>query len=145
IIAGNAQAQAVHVYVRQYLFDECKKLVADEKQTMVTRVNALGIIGDLNQKEVSPKPPAPPTAQPQPLAAATPYLLNVFEDAKMPSALRVVALRGLLRHAQLGLPNKADVSAVETGMLKAAQDANVPMDCSEEAQEWMRRRAVEIL
>src|SRR5439155_9661296 len=41
ITAGNAPAPAVHVWLRQYLFDELKKLVADDKQPMVTRVNAL--------------------------------------------------------------------------------------------------------
>src|SRR5207237_7598663 len=49
IAAGNAPQPAVHVWLRQYLFDELKKLVADDKQSLVTRVNALGMIGDLNQ------------------------------------------------------------------------------------------------
>jgi len=143
--AGNAPSPAVHNFLRQHLFDELKKLVADEKQHIFTRTNALGMIGDLNQKEASPGPPLSPMTPPTPLAAATPYMLQVFEDAKAPAALKVTALRGLNRHAQLGIANAQDAAAVQAALAKAAQDAKVPADCSPEGHEWIRRRAVEIL
>jgi hypothetical protein len=150
VAAGNAPQQVVHPWQRQYLFDELKKLVADDQQPLATRVNALAMIGDLNQKEVSPPPPNPPQSAPVPLAAALPYLLQTFEDANMPSAMRVTALRGLMRHVQLaqnqpqGQP-PVDFAAVRAAMLKAAVSTQVAKDCTDEGHEWIRRRAVELL
>jgi hypothetical protein len=63
----------------------------------------------------------------------------------MPSALRAGALSGLVRHVQLGLPNPADGKAVQAATMKAAVATAVAKDCTDEAHEWMRRRAVEIL
>ncbi len=120
-----------------------KKLVADDKLPIQSRVNALLVIGDLNEKE--PKLTGLQlAAPPEPLIAATPYLLQLFDNPQTPLSLRATALRGLHRHADLGVA-PAHQPALLASMLTAVQDANVPKDCSPAAHEFLRRRAVEVL
>src|SRR5439155_25076888 len=111
-------------WLEQFLFRGLKKLVADDKLRMAARVGALVMIGDLNDRE--PEVKDLKLVNPLvPLAAATPYLLQLFEDPQTPPALRMAALRGLHRHAQFGLGNPVDVPAVQAAMRKAAQETNV--------------------
>jgi hypothetical protein len=112
---------------------------------MAGRVNALLVIGELNQQELKPFPPTVQTTPPVPLPAGTAYLLQTFEDVAAPSVLRATAQRCLVRHVQLGLPNPADAKSIQAAMMKAAVATTVPKDCTDEAHEWMRRRAVELL
>ncbi len=143
IAAGNAPTNAAQIWLRQFLFTEMQKIVAEAKLPMDSRVNALGVIGDLNEKEPEVKN-LNLAAPPVPLVAATPYLLQLFDAAATPSPLRATSLRGLRRHAEFGV-SPAHQPALLASMLKAVQDATVPKECSPAAHEFLRSRAVQIL
>jgi hypothetical protein len=141
--AGKASDPAAQAWLRQFLFGELQKIVADAKLPMESRVNALGAIGDLNEKEPVIKG-IRMESPPVPLVAATPYLLQIYGNAQTPIALRATALRGLHRHAEFGV-NPTHRPAVLAAMLTAVKDANVPKDCSPAAHEFMRSRAAQVL
>jgi hypothetical protein len=142
--ANRAPAAEVSLWLRQFLFADLKRLVADDKQSIATRVNAGEMIADMNQAEVVITL-GKVTAMPAPWREATPYLLKTFDDPQMPDAVRASALRGLHRHARLGLADPADGPPLLAAMLKAAQETKAPQGSSVEAHQWTRRRAIEIV
>lgn len=109
------------------------------------RVNALLMIGDLNEREPNFRGEG---AVPYP--AALPALLEYISPERpvtdLNDALRVAALAGVLRHAQekAGPANPARDEAVRL-LQELSQAENPPAGRSEEIHNWLRDRASQIL
>ena len=104
------------------------------------RVNAALILGDLNERE------APSVNEmPVPLPAALPVLVELLNDPAQIDAVKVVALRGIIRHATLGI---ADANVRDTQVvpaLLALATAKSQPGRSVEGHAWMRMLAIEAL
>lgn len=112
-----------------------------------TRVNAMLMIGELNQQEA-----ATPGEGPKPLLAAQKVLLDTLEDPQQIDAVKVAALIGLYRHAELDgiLPTKPQpdmvgLPDVVDAMLSVLQAKSPPQGRSAEGHAWMRAQAAKIL
>lgn len=105
----------------------------------VVRYNAMLMIGDLNQVEAavgSPPVPYPP---------ALPVLLAAINDPKQIDAVKVAALRGILRHASLGIADaQARDAAVIPAMLQLASMRSTASR-SPDGHMWMRTLAIDVL
>ncbi len=103
-----------------------------------TRYNAMLAIGELNDSEPSSSSLAVPHAD------ALPVLLESLK--KGPSdALRVAALRGLLRHCTSGIANAQVRDAEVIPALLELAKSRPPKDRSPEGHAWMRALAIESL
>jgi len=114
------------------------------------RYNAMLIVGDLNQHEAllvgSEAGPA------EPLGAALDVMLEALDNPLHSDAVRVAALIGILRHAELQAMMPAarrwpegTRDRVNERVLKLAAARQPPPGRSQAGHDWMRRRAVEIL
>ena len=105
-----------------------------------TRVNAMLMIGELNQRE-STSPAAPPA----PLPTALPELVKAVEADDQVDTVKLAALVGIIRHGELGaITADADRNAVVGAML-ALLNAKRPPERSVDGDGWIRARAVELL
>ncbi len=106
------------------------------------RFNAILILGQLDripavEVGVEKRPPTP-------LPEALPVLFRFFNAEKMPDAIKVGALLGILRHARYGVIDDRD--GIHAAKLLALLRADTPPpDRDPDAHVWMRRRAAEIL
>ena len=114
------------------------KILAATNFHPAARYNAMLAIGELNDAEASGPNPAVPHA------GAVAVLVDSLK--KGPSdALRVAALRGLLRHCGLGIANaQVRDSQVIPALLELAT-SRPPKDRSPEGHAWMRTLAIESL
>lgn len=111
------------------------------------RYNAMLIIGELNNTEAVTTGSA--KSAPEPLPAALPFLLTEFKNPAQIEAVRVAALLGILRHAEMEgqrpkgvwTPEvKKDVTDTMMALIKpAAAEEQTP------GQLWIRRRAIDVL
>jgi hypothetical protein len=104
------------------------------------RYNAMLMIGELNLVESmqTSKPP-------EPLPAALPVLLKALGDAQQPDVVKVAALRGIVRHAVLGI---ADPQVRDTAVIPAMQQlatSRLGPTRTAEGQAWMRMLAIDCL
>jgi hypothetical protein len=105
------------------------------------RVNAMLLIGELNEKEAFAG-----SEVPVPLSAAVPKLVAAVESAEQIDAVRVAALAGLYRHVRLGGIATADAKKlVGVAMFKLLKMARPPADRTPEGHAWMRGQAAAIL
>jgi len=113
--------------------------LAKDNYHPVARFNAMLMIGELNQVE--------PTfgTSPAPLPAALPVLLATIADAKQIEAVKVAALRGIVRHANLGIANpQAREETVVPAVLQVAATRSA-MRRPGDGAVWMRLLAIEAL
>ncbi|MDO4576065.1 MAG: hypothetical protein Q4D98_12730 [Planctomycetia bacterium] len=75
-----------------------KKYINSPEQEMIVRYNAVILLGDLNEKQVS-------GGKPVPLADARKTLDTLLKGKDTEPAIRVAALRGLVRHAGANIPD----------------------------------------
>jgi hypothetical protein len=122
------------------LLDSMTKL-AEGNFAPVTRVNAMLLIGDLNEQE-----PATPRDSPVPLADAFTVLVGAATGDKQPDAIKVAALVGLTRHARL---NAADPQVVaqqlRPKLIELAGARTPPRGRSADGHDWMRCVAIKLL
>ena len=139
LTASKAPMKAAHTWMTTFLLKESQALAADEKSTMPARVNGLLLLAYLNATEATDRTDAVP--HPGALAA----LSKIYADAKTPPGLRVVALKGLVRHANMGIADKAVAAKAQAEMLATLKNKTVPKNVSPEAHEWFRRLATSAL
>lgn len=141
--------QDVHDHVVKLTFDNLKQ-VAVENYHPAVRYNAMLIIGELNSREAvtSGGNPSPPEA----LAEAREFMLAELTNPKQIDAVRLAALIGLQRHADLNASRPADRrlpagvrDKIVKQLLPLAADTKVPANRTVEGHAWMRERVVEIL
>lgn len=105
-----------------------------------TRVNAMLMIGELNEVEA-----ATPTATPKPLPQALPVLVDAVKDPQQSDAVKVAALVGIARHAEFGGVNSPEQQTLVAEALLGLIRANVPAGLGAAGQCWMRAQAAEVL
>jgi hypothetical protein len=127
--------------VNQVLLAAMQKVAMDPKQTPLARFNCMMVIADLNDVETDRVGRGTPKA----MAAAVPILLTAVTDEKVGDAVKVAALVGLLRHAELGIADKQIEKQVATELQKLAAEETVPEARSVDGHQWLRRRAIEIV
>mgnify|MGYP001041664315 CR=1 FL=1 len=146
-------AQAVPPVREQLLAFLLPKLVDMVKKNYhpVTRVNAMLMIGRLNAQEPptrfgSDPPVALPEAQPHLLAALVDPQVPDAAHPKLPDAVKVAALVGIKRHAELGAVTTPEQRAAATAaLLGLATTEAPPAGRSAAPHAWMRALAIEAL
>lgn len=126
--------------LRQMVLQFCNVVGRSPKFHPASRVNAVLVLGDLNEQELGIGRPSPP------LRAALPGLLARVEeigDSPADQAVAAAALNGILRHAQHGMRNEDRLATLRA--MTALADAAPTTGQDASAQNWLRRRAVEVL
>ncbi|HEY2826157.1 MAG TPA: hypothetical protein VGJ04_01035 [Pirellulales bacterium] len=100
----------------------------------VLRANAVMMIAELNDSD----PSGPPWKK------AVPVLLNYVKSKDMIDAVRVPAWRGLVRQAQSGI-DASDRVQVVAAAIQALGQRNNMAGHSQDAQDWICRRAIDVL
>jgi hypothetical protein len=132
------KANPIYVYLRDKLVLVYMRYLALRPEFHpAVRVNAMLVIGELNESE-----PAAPAALPKPLPAAVAVLIDAVENPNQLDAVKVAALEGLVRHAQLG--GARDPSVI-TAMLKLVNAATPPEGRTADGHAWIRSLAAEVL
>jgi hypothetical protein len=135
-----AGSGAPHSFLNQQILDYMAKMASSERVHPAPRVNAILMIGELNQVEA-----ARPGAIPTPLPDALPVLVRTLQNDDLPEALKAAALVGIdyqVRFGQLGDDARAALRRQMTELLTAAAP---PAGRSAAGHRWMRARAAEIL
>ena len=130
-------------YMNQVLLALLQEIVwdPDANRHAAVRFNCMLIIGDLNSRELA----LGGGGTAVPLAEAVPILMKALNDPAMNDAVKVAALVGLRRHAELGIADKLTEKQVVTDLLKLLGAKQTPTNRSEEAHVLFRRRAAELL
>src|SRR5262249_35917873 len=100
----------------------------------VVRANAMLMIGDLNESD----PNGPPWKK------ALPSLLKAVSDPKMIDAVRIEALRGLVRHARSGVDAEPRGQVIRA-MVAIIVKHTAPAGRSQDGHDWICRRAIDVL
>ena len=108
--------------------------VAHDNYDPAARANAMIMIADLNETDPNGKP----------LKAAVPVLLKGVTAQTSIDAVRVPALRGLVRHAQAGIDASVRPQVMTT-MLALVKERTPPAGRSADAHDWIGRRAIDVL
>ncbi|MFW5692892.1 MAG: hypothetical protein ACOCWL_01620 [Thermoguttaceae bacterium] len=103
------------------------------------RVNAMLMIGELNEVE-----PVRAGDAPTPLRPALPVLLATLEDDEQIDPVKVAALVGIVRHAQFGQLTPESTQAIQRAMVELAGSTGAPAR-SADGQAWMRAQAAKAL
>ena len=142
---GNAPDKTGLKFVNTVLLTSMQDVAfdAEKKFTPTARINAMLVINDLNEVETSVLGAGTPTPMPE----AARVLHQAIAEPDLPDAVKITAMIGLLRHAELGMTDKQLEKQVHADMLKLVQETEVPITFkgSAESHEWMRRRAMEIV
>ncbi|MCS7306356.1 MAG: hypothetical protein NZ602_14765 [Thermoguttaceae bacterium] len=133
---GQAEGQA-HDQVVQMVMNLLIKM-AEGNHHPAARVNAVLALGELNQ--VEPKPNKPP----EPLHAAQPILLQMVQNPQTPDVLRVAALVGLRRHAELAAVADQSKGQWVTVLVNILQERS-PSGRAAVGHAWLRQLAIEVL
>jgi hypothetical protein len=136
--AGNPQA---HGQLNALLLQRGLQIAQSADESPVARMNAMLIVADLNSKEYARGGGGAAT----PLPAALPVMLKEFSDPAQIDAVKVACLQGLLRHAEAGISDRGQWNEVQSEMLKTAVQKSPPKNRSEGGQDWIRRRAMDVL
>lgn len=119
------------------------KYIAENNFHPAVRYHAMLMIGELNGEEALPvfSPKAPPV----PYGPALPVLINNFTDDKQIEAVRVAALLGIQRHAELsgssmGAKERDQIIDVMLATLDAPQGNRTAS-----GHAWIQRRAIDVL
>jgi hypothetical protein len=141
----NCNSKPAFEFVTGLLLKSMENLVrqfpaGDRNFHPATRVNAMLMIGELGAK-----PPESFGEVPPPLPAALPILLNHLRDPEQIDAVKVAALVGINRHAELGGIQTPQARQAVVTTLVALLNSPQPPDRSSDGHAWLRSQAAEIL
>jgi hypothetical protein len=131
-------------YMNQTYLPLLEEIVFDQpenKYPPAVRYNCMLLIGDLNSRELSLTGAG--TAVPMP--EAVPILLRGLTDANTSDAVKIAALVGLKRNAELGIADKTFEKQVVMDVVKLVEAKTPPGSRTDEAHQLFRRRAIELL
>ena len=145
------KSENFHAYLLKRVYDAMKFMVEKQSYHPAVRYNAMLILGELNQKEEMPL--GSNKSAPDPLPKALGFLRDQYVKENQLDILRVAALVGILRHAELDRlrepPSQPLSPAVKLKLAKMLlpllEKQTAPPNRSVEGHVWMRRRCVEIL
>lgn len=139
--AGKATNKEVHNRLNAMLLAQLPAIAGDDRYHWAVRYNCMLIVADLNEQELRP---FAPYGEETPLPAALGVLLDKVADESQDDAVRVAALRGVLRHAARNMGPDARKSAVEA-TLKLVQAHEPPAGKDRVVHLWMRCQASAVL
>ncbi|HVX63484.1 MAG TPA: hypothetical protein VHC19_22880 [Pirellulales bacterium] len=130
--AGRGAAPDLHDRLNKWILEDFEKVAKDARYPRAIRLNCVLMIGDLDQREAAIGGPAE-----VPLPVAEPVLFGLFNDENQHAALRIEALRGLMRHAEHTLTpdQRNELLAAAVKLIKAPQP---PAGKSAVGHMWMR-------
>ena len=140
---------AAHARYNFIALNVLKKILAGSyapvvpQYTAIVRYNALAMIGDLNQEE-EVKKGSTIVSRAVPYAPALGDMLKWVGNPNIKDYAKAAVLRGLLRHAEAGVPAAA-VGSVQSAMLALFNEKAPPAERSPKVHAWMRRRAADVL
>jgi hypothetical protein len=127
---------AVHDYLNEIVLEAMKEFVAGDFHPAV-RVNAMLMIGDLNQSVGGDNP--------VPLPEALTFLVaSAADGSKLPDSLRTVAMVGILRHARAKIQDD-EVRKSLTLAMRSMASADLPTGPAGLGRAWIRMQAIETL
>ncbi len=147
---ANARSQDARVYIIKTIYSGCSMIADDAKYDPAARYNALLFLGDLNESEAVLR--GSTAVPPVPYGKIFGDLYKRFRDPANPSYVRLGALLGMIRHAELRtlenspkpLPAAAKIAVAKSAAeLLATQKPAANEDIS--GHDWMRRRAADLL
>ena len=143
----SCRSDAAHAHIVDLLRRAMTRICEMDYHPAV-RYNAMLMLGDLNSSEVADGGRTPPV----PLLSALTVMIDQYEKPEQIDAVRVAALVGILRHAELAPYRPATQPMPEAGkdriveMLLPLMQAADPLEGrSAEGHYWMQRRGAEIL
>jgi hypothetical protein len=144
-IAGRAESRAAHQLLNALALEYFAQLALDDQRHAATRVNAMLVVGDLNEQEAIGS-----EGSPVPLAAALSTLEQALEAPDDPNhgandAVKCMALVGIVRQATLRDLGAADQQRLAAQAIALATQRETPPARQELAHTWMRRRAMDVL
>ncbi len=131
----------VHDEVNDMLLKALPLIAANEQFDLVVRLNAMYMLGDLNQVEPD-RYPRPQARVPVPLPVALDPLLAGATDDSQPDIVRIAALVGLQRHAASDVVPDGRGRIVQA-WLKVMRMKPAPGSYNADAIVWMQRLACE--
>ncbi|MFQ5468575.1 MAG: hypothetical protein ACE5DS_10640, partial [Kiloniellaceae bacterium] len=135
-----AKTSAVHDQLAALALDYLSSMAKDPARYPASRANAMLGIAELNAREG-----ARATDLPVPLPQALPVLLEAFKDANQIDAVRIAALLGILRHAELGIADAQERTTQVAPEMRALAESKESAGRSVDGHLWMRARAIDTL
>ncbi len=128
-----AKTGAVHEHLNELVLTFMDGIAQDNYHP-AARASAMMMIADLSETDPNGKP----------WKNALPALLKGVTAQTTTDAVRVPALRGLLRHAQAGIDSQARPQVIAT-MLEVLGQRTPPENRTADGHDWIRRRAIDVL
>jgi len=132
-----------HAQLNKLALDKMVQILASRNKSFDTavKVNAMLLIGDLNEQEADGGKPARPYPRAMPILLV-PFTRNskIFTDP-----IRVAALVGLVRHAEAGNVAPAMRATFGKAMLDVVNQAEAPVTRTPDGHAWIRMLAAEAL
>ena len=137
----------MYAFLKALVLNGAKALIPPEANFHpVTRVNAMLLLGSLNEHEAITV--GANQSPPKPLAAALPLMLDEVMNKDQVDAVRVAALVGILRHAEMtraGMPIAAATRNQTISTCLSLVESTAPDGRSQDAHQWLQRRAIQVL
>jgi hypothetical protein len=135
IFLNTARTGQAHDELNRMTLARMKEIVGGSKYDSAAKVNAMIVIGELNDVDEPGKG--------KPLPEAFPLLWAVTHSPKFKDELKIAAMLGLDRFAAAGTLQKKD--EVAKLMLALVKQKDPPPKRSPDGHNWMRRQAAAIL
>jgi hypothetical protein len=136
-----ATSREIHDYLASLVFSSCRPLV-EQNYHPVIRLNAMLLIGDLNEQERGVGPE-------KPLAATLAYMREQVKNPAQIDPVRVAALTGILRHVEAywvaGEQPAPEVISELTAEMTSLVTSPPPPGRPADVHAWIQARGVDIL
>jgi hypothetical protein len=144
--AGKAPNNAAHRRLNEVFLRVLPKIASDDSYHQGTRCNAMLLFGRLNQRE--PNLATKDIGEPQ--RKVLPILIGSIDEPfqegpKTNDVVRVAALDGLRRYALYPFANESLRQRLLHSVIAIAETTTPPPGRTAEGNDWLRRRALEIL
>lgn len=137
---GRAEAADLHDRLNAMLLGEMQKVALDKRYPRAVRLNAVLLMGELDQREPRGLDAGTPFAE------AEPVLFKILKDEKIHDAYRIEALVGLMRHAKsnAGLAGGGN-GELANEMVKLLEAKETPKGKSPVGHLWLRMLACDTI
>jgi hypothetical protein len=145
-LAGRAPNNAAHRRLNDVLLRVLPQIASDDSYHQGTRCNAMLLLGRLNQREpnLTTKDMGEPQRKVLPILIAS--IDEPFrEGPKTNDVVRVAALNGLRRYALYPFANESLRQRLLQSVIAIAGTTTPPPGRTSEGNDWLRRRALDIL
>lgn len=140
--AARADALAVHDRINALLLDSMFKMATSERYHPAVRLNCMLVVGDLNKVEGK----AAEKIEAVPLPESLKKLVSALGDEKLPDAVRIGAMVGIMRHVQardgIAADDRKTLVQLATKMLQTKQSAKGSLSSG---QVWLCRTSARLI